>query len=97
MNTMAAAETKRKKGLRMPSGTLRRKLQAPPGFCAKMKSRCPGMASMCLPERLRSGPASAHFAHSLVPIQRFWMRAMLRIKCYKFSSVLRIEYGRKSP
>ena len=37
------------------------------------------------------------FAHSLVPIQRFWMRAMLRIKCYKFSSVLRIEYGRKSP
>src|SRR3954447_8571716 len=41
MNTIAADETTRKNGRRSESGRLRRKLQAPPGFCAKMKSRCP--------------------------------------------------------
>src|SRR5579871_3030408 len=39
MKTIAAAETTRKKGRRSESGRPRRKLQAPPGFWAKMKSK----------------------------------------------------------
>jgi hypothetical protein len=39
MKTIAAAEMNRKNGRRSPSGRLRRKLHAPPGFCAKIRSR----------------------------------------------------------
>ena len=69
IKTIAAADTAKKKGRRRESGSVRRKLQAPPGFWAKIRIRCPFTSSRWrTPCPLGLSPLSWLFTHALLTI-----------------------------